>query len=298
MPSFISQINVPRHTLKKPTIKLADLFFTYILIDFKPMMKTKTPRVIKERVIRQWLQGYTRERIRRENGISAGIVSAIIEEAGAQKEYNNIDFLRQTSLMLKEEGLELSFLGFAIRLKKIMEENGINEEDQLETILSDFATYCFKNNLSYETLIASGSQALNLSHKFGIRVEKIPEYIVQGKNIIDRLEAKRRELLGEILEERQELDTIVSELDKYETEKPLIERIKDLERELKEAKRSEGNCKRLIELSESRLHDEMRAALRLDKNVGELNVKLIECQDKLEERQDELDELKIKTGNR
>jgi hypothetical protein len=104
--------------------------------------------------------------------------------------------------------------------------------------------------------------------------------------------------LGEILEEKQKLDTIVSELYNYETEKPLIEQIKDLERELKEAKRSEGNCKRLIELSESRLHDEMRAALRLDKNVGELNVKLIECQDKLEERQDELDKLKIKTGNR
>jgi hypothetical protein len=149
---------------RNPSLKRADLFIAYILIDFKPMMKTKTPRNIKERVIRQWLQGYTRERIRRENGISAGIVSAIIEEARAQKEYNDIDFLRQTSLMLKEEGLELSFLGFAIRLKKIMEENGINEEDQLETILSDFATYCFKNNLSYETLIASGSQALNLAH--------------------------------------------------------------------------------------------------------------------------------------
>jgi hypothetical protein len=115
------------------------------------MMKTKTPRNIKERVIRQWLQGHTRERIARANVIGVGTVSAIKDEARAQKDYYDIDFLRQTSLMLKEEGLELSFLGFAIRLEKIMEENGINEEDQLETILSDFATYCFKNNLSYET---------------------------------------------------------------------------------------------------------------------------------------------------
>jgi hypothetical protein len=261
-------------------------------------VKTKTPRIIKERVIRQWLQGHTREHIAKVNDIGVGTVSAIINEARAQKEYYDIDFLRQISLMLKEEGVEIFFLGFALRLKKIMEENDINEEDQLETIISQFATYCFKNNLSYDTLMASGVEALNLAHKFGISVEKIPEYIIQGKNIIDRLEAKRRELLGEILEERQELDTIASELEKYETEKPLIEHIKDQGRALNETKRSEQNCKRHIEILRGLLHNETRAALRLDKNVGELALNLKECQDKLGECQDELDELKIRTGNR
>jgi hypothetical protein len=78
---------------------------------------SRIPKSIKEKVILQWLQGYTRERIAKENGIGTGTVSKIINEARSQKEYHDIDFLRETSIMLRQEGLELSRLGFAIRLK-------------------------------------------------------------------------------------------------------------------------------------------------------------------------------------
>ncbi|HKG86859.1 MAG TPA: hypothetical protein VKA95_00930 [Nitrososphaeraceae archaeon] len=56
----------------------------------------------------------------KENDIGAGTVTAIIQEARKQEEYNNIDLLRQVSVRIKEEGLELPLLGFVIRLKKIM----------------------------------------------------------------------------------------------------------------------------------------------------------------------------------
>jgi hypothetical protein len=68
---------------------------------------------------------------------------------------------------LNEEGLGLPLVGFAIRLKKIMEENGINE-DQIEPIIQDFAAYCLKHNVSYDTVIKSGREALYLEQKFGI----------------------------------------------------------------------------------------------------------------------------------
>jgi DNA-directed RNA polymerase specialized sigma24 family protein len=44
----------------------------------------KIPKNIKEKVIRQWLHGLTRERIAREDDIGAGTVTAIIQEARKQ----------------------------------------------------------------------------------------------------------------------------------------------------------------------------------------------------------------------
>ena len=157
-------------------------------------MGGKIPKNIKEKVISQWLQGLTREKIAKENDIGTGTVSAIIIEARQQKEYHDIDLLRQISTKLREEGLEPAHLGFAIRLKKIMEENDIRE-DQLESLILDFNTYCFSHNLTFDKVFESGYESLNLAYKFGIKVEKIPEYINQGKKMIDRLEDQRQEIL-------------------------------------------------------------------------------------------------------
>ena len=73
-----------------------------------------------------------------------------------------------------------------------------------------------------------------LEEKFGIPIEKIPEYIIQGKKTLDSLEDQRQEILRKKLQAREELDTIVAELEKYGKEIPSIKRIKELERELDE----------------------------------------------------------------
>jgi hypothetical protein len=152
------------------------------------------PRNIKEKVIRQWLDGLTRESIAKENDIGAGTVTGIIQEARIKEEYQDIDLLRQVSLKSKEEGLELPELGFAIRLKRIMEENGINE-DQIESIIQDIATYCLRQNVSYDTVIKSGREALYLEEKYRVPIEKIPEHIIKAKKTLDNLEDERQEIL-------------------------------------------------------------------------------------------------------
>ena len=81
---------------------------------------------------------------------------------------------------MREEGLEPAHLGFAIRLKKIIEENDIRE-DQLKSLILDFNTYCFSHNLTFDKVFESGYESLNSAYKFGIKVEKIPEYINQGR---------------------------------------------------------------------------------------------------------------------
>jgi hypothetical protein len=210
----------------------------------------KIPKNIKEKVIRQWLQGLTREWIAKENDIGTGTVSAIIKEARQQKEYHDIDLLRQVSTKLKEDGLEPAQLGFAIRLKKTMEENDIRE-DQLESLILDINSYCLKHKVTLDKVFESGYEALNLAFKFGFSVEKIPEFIIQGKKTIEELERQRQELIGKKQEIQEKYHTILALLEKYEKEKPLIEHIQALERELDEFKKSkesyEARCRKLKE---------------------------------------------------
>src|SRR5918998_1500555 len=155
-------------------------------------MGGKIPRNIKIRVIHHWLNGLTRE----------------------------------VALKLKEEGLGSPLIGYAIRLKRIMEENDI-KEDQIEPIIQDFAAYSLRNSISFDTIIQIGREALYLEQKFGIPIERIPEFITQKKETIDRLEDQRLEILGQTQQaredrdsKRQELDTISAKVEKYLKEIP------------------------------------------------------------------------------
>jgi hypothetical protein len=76
--------------------------------------------------------------------------------------------------------------------------------------------------MPYDTIIKIGREALYLEQKFGVPIEKIPEYIAQGKRTIDNLEDQIQEILIEKQQAReecdakqQELDTIAAKLEKY-----------------------------------------------------------------------------------
>jgi hypothetical protein len=235
----------------------------------------KIPKKIKEKIIRQWLEGRTRETIAKENDVGTGTVSAIINESRQQKEYHDIDLLRQISTKLKEEGLEPAHLGFAIRLEKIMEDNDIRE-DQLESLVLDISTYCLRHNLTFDKVFESGYKALDLAYKFGIPAEKIPEFIIQGKKTIEELEEQRQELIEKKQILQEGYDTILAVLEKYGKEIPLIEHIQALERELDETKESKKHC-------EARCRKLVGEVLNLDTQRGQLLHELSLRQNELEE---------------
>ena len=238
---------------------------------------------MKEKVIRQWLDGLTRESIAKENDIGAGTVTGIIQEARIKEEYQDIDLLRQVSLKSKEEGLELPELGFAIRLKRIMEENGINE-DQIESIIQDFATYCLRHDVSYDTVIKSGREALYLEEKYRVPIEKIPEYIRQAKKTLDNLNDERQENLRQkqharedrdiILQQRDEMrqqrDAIFAELKK---EIPSIVRIRELKTKLDEANKQIEYYEKGIKALTKELDIASQQVLRLEVDIIELDAR-------------------------
>lgn len=235
-------------------------------------MGGKIPRNIKEKVIRQWLDGLTRESIAKENDIGAGTVTGIIQEARIKEEYQDIDLLRQVSLKSKVEGLELPELGFAIRLKRIMEENGINE-DQIESIIQDFATYCLRHDVSYDTVIKSGREALYLEEKYRVPIEKIPEYIIKAKKTLDNLEDERQEILRQKQQAGQQRDAIVAELEKLGKEIPLIVRIRELVTTLDETNKQNELYEKGIKALTKKLDIASRQELRLEADLIELDAR-------------------------
>jgi hypothetical protein len=228
----------------------------------------KIPRNIKVKVIRHWLDGLTRERIAKKEDIGAGTITAIIQEARKEEEYNDIDLLREVAVRSKAEGIGLPLLAFATRLKRIMVENDINE-DQIEPIIQDFATYCLRYKIPYDTIIKIGREALYLEQKFGVPIEKIPEYITQGKETIDSLEDQRQEILRqkqqareELEAKQQELDTIAHEFEKYRKEIPSIQRTMEFANELEEAKKKNEGYKIIVRALRKDLYDARCEAIR------------------------------------
>lgn len=242
-------------------------------------MGGKIPRNIKIKVIRQWLDGLTRERIAKKEDIGAGTVTAIIQEARKEEEYNDIDLLREVAVRLKEEGIGLPLLAFAIKLKRIMEENNINE-DQIEPIIQELATYCLRYKIPYDTIIKIGREALYLEQKYAVPIEKIPEYITHGKETIDSLEDQRQEILRqkqqareELDSKQQELDTIAHKFDKYRKEIPSIQRIMELENKLAEAKEMNEWHEISKRVLRKERDDAQREALRSRANVIEIDAR-------------------------
>ena len=77
-------------------------------------MKAKIRKSIREQVLKQWLQGMSRDEIVKYNDIGAGTVSAIIKDA-KQKEIPDLYLLKEVDIVLKNYDLDLSVAANSIR---------------------------------------------------------------------------------------------------------------------------------------------------------------------------------------
>jgi transcriptional regulator with XRE-family HTH domain len=72
-------------------------------------MVAKIPLSIKTKVLNEWLQGFTRNKIAENNGIDAGTVTNIHQQA-RNKDIPDIDLMRELALMLKKDKVLTLFI--------------------------------------------------------------------------------------------------------------------------------------------------------------------------------------------
>ena len=74
--------------------------------------------IIKQRVIAQYLQGVSRDKIAADNGIGTGTVSNIIDEWKNRVQDSDYESIRELSVFCKRQGITLNALASYMRLNK------------------------------------------------------------------------------------------------------------------------------------------------------------------------------------
>jgi hypothetical protein len=134
-------------------------------------MLPKIPKSIKERVIKQWLQGMSRDEIGKDNDIGAGTVSAVIKDT--KQENPDIDLLRAVAIIIKKYGLDLSVLASSIRIKNKLDKMGVNE-DQIDSLIDNANTHCFKRGLTGEEYFNNVDKVCALSANLEMQLDELP----------------------------------------------------------------------------------------------------------------------------
>ncbi|HEY9386208.1 MAG TPA: hypothetical protein VIP70_04160 [Nitrososphaeraceae archaeon] len=163
-------------------------------------MGVRIPNTIVREVIRQWLQGASRDQIANDNQIGAGTVSAIIKECRQNDGY--FDLLREVVLLVKkEQALDISEFAYSIRLKKKMNAAGLDEE-QIESFIDIIELHCFRRGIIPANFVTLIESICNSSKMLGVRIDEIPIYIREKQKELQKLsdeikerEAKKLELL-------------------------------------------------------------------------------------------------------
>ncbi|HXP49209.1 MAG TPA: hypothetical protein VN922_04600 [Bacteroidia bacterium] len=141
--------------------------------------------IIKQRVIAQYLQGVSRDKIAADNGIGTGTVSNIIDEWKESVQDSDYESIRELSVFCKKQGMTLNALASCIRLNKYIQSLGANaNESTLESLIANMANYPDRDPAKLIEAAAQISES-------DMPLEKLEDHV---KALITEKETLRREI--------------------------------------------------------------------------------------------------------
>lgn len=139
-------------------------------------MVRKIPRSIKIEVLKQMLQGVSRDQIAKNNDIAFGSVSNILKEI-RENDIPDIDLLRELASALKREDLELMQLASAMRLNKLLDNLGMSEE-LIENFLENLSVFFYRNDIGdIKNFLMQLESVSDLVSNLDLSIYDIEEYI-------------------------------------------------------------------------------------------------------------------------
>jgi hypothetical protein len=143
-------------------------------------MGPKTPPSIKTKVISEWVQGTSRNKIARDNGIGTGTVTYIHQQA-RNSDIPDIDLMREIALMLKKEDLDVNHFASTVRLKKLLDRIELPEEKP-ELLLNEINIYCFKQEMDEKEFVSKVDEIFQTANDLNIPIPDVLEKISRKKN--------------------------------------------------------------------------------------------------------------------
>jgi hypothetical protein len=147
---------------------------------------------IKTHVIKQWLDGNTRDKIAADNHIGAGTVSGIINDYKKRIDTFDFDSIRELSISCKKQRINLGALASSLRLNNYIQKLGANQE-QIEAFIANLADI-----REPEKLIDVANQIARISTSESISLEELENHVKQKekeKNLLEEEIKQRRSIL-------------------------------------------------------------------------------------------------------
>jgi hypothetical protein len=234
-------------------------------------MGSATPHSIKVKVIKDWIQGLSRDKIGQNNGIGVGTVTSIIQQAN--KDIVDIDLIRELAIKIKKENLDLNYFASAIRSKKVLDRLGLSEEE-VEAFLEGINAHCFRQNINNKEFISKIEEISKTANKLDISIFDIPAFINQKTKQLTELDKKISIKQRQIKQLIEEYGLTIQDLNDYRLNRPLIDKIQELERILKKVENDKSMLmEELFEIDEENSELKPEKTIQ-EKEVIEVNKKL------------------------
>ncbi len=133
----------------------------------------------------------------------------------------------------------LSILASSIRIKNKLDEMGLNE-NQAESFIENINIYCFKHGLTAEEFLTIVNNICSLSENLGMPVGQLPNYIMQQQLEVEQAKGETEDAKLKKFQALQDYNVTMDDLEEYRRNKPLIDRIKQLENDLEEGKQEKA----------------------------------------------------------
>jgi chromosome segregation ATPase len=185
-----------------------------------------TPYSIKVKVIEEWIQGLSRDKICQNNGIGTGTVTSILQQV--KTNIADIDLLRGLALKIKKENLDLNYFASTVRLKKVMDELEISEE-KVESLLEEINTHCFKKEIDSKEFVSKIDEVSKLVNTLDVSLFNIPSYIDKMIKQLAELEKRIMIKQGQINQKIREHKITIDDLNEYRLKRPILVKIDTLE---------------------------------------------------------------------
>ena len=174
------------------------------IIRFIYIMRQQVPTHIKEVVIRKWLSGEQRDKIASDISMGAGTVTNIISKWKEEIGIPTADTLRILSTELKRLNINASQCAKGFKLLNIINNLGAQEEENIESFLTQIYKLCTSKNIPPETIVNISQQIVALGET--IPFSQIPEYMQQKIEEKHRLEQEIKTLRETKLSAQNECD--------------------------------------------------------------------------------------------
>jgi hypothetical protein len=197
-------------------------------------LSSPIPPEIKRKVLVQWLQGISRDKIAGLNDIGSGTVSDIIHHAKSSD--CDIDLMRQAALDMRKEALSISDLASSIRLNKILKQYCLSEED-VEEILKDIDIHCFKKNKDKKEFVKEIQKISYLAADFKVPLEDLPLHFQILEQKLQSMEAEVIAKNQQVNQTLKKYNITLEDIQEFRLKRPLFNKVTYLEKMLEQKKR-------------------------------------------------------------